>query len=64
MALVYVSRLEWLVRTTPLSASTLGIMVILALSVVVSVEADKHLLRRARLRTVRHETITGMRADR
>ena len=64
MAVVYVPQLEWLVRTTPLSASTLGIMVILALSVVVTVEVDKHLLRRARLRIGAHENSKAMRADR
>jgi P-type Ca2+ transporter type 2C len=51
MAVVYVPQLEWLVRTTPLSASTLGIMVILALSVVVTVEVDKHVLRRSNLQS-------------
>ena len=50
MAVVYLPQLEWLVRTTPLSGSTLGIILTLALSVVLTVEVDKHLLRRARLR--------------
>jgi Ca2+-transporting ATPase len=52
MAVVYVPQLEWLVRTTPLSGSTLAGILLLALSVVLTVELDKHLLRRAR-RTAR-----------
>jgi P-type Ca2+ transporter type 2C len=64
VAVVYVPQLEWLVRTTPLSGSTFAIVLLVALSVMATVEVDKHFLRRARLRTGRHETITGMRADR
>jgi Ca2+-transporting ATPase len=55
MAVVYVPQLEWLVRTTPLSGSTLGGILLLALSVVFTVEADKHLLRRVRLRSLSPE---------
>jgi Ca2+-transporting ATPase len=47
MAVLYVPQLEWLVRTTPLSARTLGVLLATALSVVVTVELDKYLLRRA-----------------
>ncbi|MBP1740002.1 MAG: ATPase, P-type (transporting), superfamily, subfamily [Deltaproteobacteria bacterium] len=49
MAVVYVPQLEWLVRTTPLSADTLSAILLLALSVVLTVEMDKLFLRRARL---------------
>jgi Ca2+-transporting ATPase len=52
MVVVYVPQLEWLVRTTPLSADTLAGILLLALSVVFTVEVDKHLVRRARLRTL------------
>lgn len=55
MAVVYVPQLEWLVRTTPLSADTLAGILLLALSVVFTVEVDKHLVRRARQRTVSPE---------
>jgi Ca2+-transporting ATPase len=48
MAVVYVPQLEWLVRATPLPGSTLAGILLLALSVVLTVELDKHLLRRAR----------------
>jgi len=51
MAVVYVPQLEWLVRTTPLPGSTLGTILLFALSVVVTVEVDKHLLRRWRMRS-------------
>lgn len=55
MAVVYVPQLEWLVRTTPLSADTLAGILLLALSVVFTVEVDKHLVRRARRRTLSPE---------
>jgi Ca2+-transporting ATPase len=48
MAVVYAPQLEWLVRTTPLSGSALAGILFLALSVVFTVEVDKHLLRRER----------------
>ena len=51
MAVVYLPQLEWLVRTTPLPGSTLGTILLFALSVVVTVEVDKHLLRRWRMRS-------------
>jgi Ca2+-transporting ATPase len=51
MAVVYVPQLEWLVQTTPLSGPALGAILLLGLSVVVTVEVDKHLLRRSRLRS-------------
>jgi Ca2+-transporting ATPase len=63
MAVVYLPQLEWLVRTTPLSAPALGAILLLGLSVVFTVEVDKHLLRRARLRTGMPENITGGRGD-
>jgi Ca2+-transporting ATPase len=48
MAVVYVPQLEWLVRTTPLSGPTLAGILLLALSVVLTVEVDKHVFRRQR----------------
>jgi P-type Ca2+ transporter type 2C len=51
MAVVYVPQLLWLVLAAPLSGTTLGTILLLALSVVVTVEVDKHLLRRSRLRS-------------
>jgi len=48
MAVVYVPQLEWLVRTTPLSGSTLAGILLLALTVVLTVEVDKHFLRKER----------------
>jgi Ca2+-transporting ATPase len=48
MAVVYVPQLEWLVRTTPLSPDILAGILLLALGVVLTVEVDKYLLRRAR----------------
>jgi Ca2+-transporting ATPase len=47
MAVLYIPQLEWLVRTTPLSAQTLGILLLTAFSVVITVEMDKYLLRGA-----------------
>ncbi len=57
MAVVYVPQLEWLVRTTPLSADTLAGILLLALSVVFTVEVDKHLLRRARQISLKPENV-------
>ncbi|MFO8091299.1 MAG: HAD-IC family P-type ATPase [Desulfatiglandaceae bacterium] len=48
MAALYIPQLSWLVGTTPLSAQTLGLLMFLALSVVVTVELDKGLLRKAK----------------
>jgi hypothetical protein len=48
MAVVYVPHLEWLVRTTPLSGWTLAGILLLALTVVLTVEVDKHIFRRER----------------
>ena len=62
MAVFYVPQLEWLMRTTPLSGPTLGAILLLALSVVLTVEVDKHFLRRSRLR-VRHEYDRRMMPD-
>jgi len=53
MVVVYVPQLEWLVRTTPLSADTLAGILLLALSVVFTVEVDKHLVRRASVVSVK-----------
>ena len=52
LPVVYLPQLEWLVLTTPLSGSNLATILLLALSVVVTVELDKHLLRRLRPRSV------------
>jgi P-type Ca2+ transporter type 2C len=49
LAVLYVPQLEWLVRTTALPGPTLGTIFLLSLSVLVTVEVDKHLLRRARV---------------
>ena len=57
MAVVYVPRLEWLVRTTPLPGSTLAGILLLTLSVVVTVEVDKHLLRRKRRISLRPQNV-------
>jgi hypothetical protein len=62
MAAVYAPQIEWLVRTTPLPDSILGAILLLALSVVLTVEVDKHLLRRARL-PIRNEDDRGMMSD-
>lgn len=50
MAAVYVPRLEWLVRTSPLFGSTLVGIFLLGFSVILTVELDKDLLRRERVR--------------
>jgi len=63
MAVVYVPQLEWLVRTTPLSGSTLGAILLLALSVVLTVEVDKHLLRKTRVQIRYYENDRGTRSD-
>jgi len=47
MAVLYVPQLEWLVRTTPLSGRTLGVLLVTAFSVALTVELDKYLVRRS-----------------
>ena len=47
MAVVYVPQLEWLVRTRPLPGSTLAGIVFIAMTVVFTVEVDKHFMRKA-----------------
>jgi Ca2+-transporting ATPase len=52
MAVLYMPQLEWLVRTEPLSGQALGVLLVTAFSVVITVELDKYLLRGASRRVL------------
>jgi P-type Ca2+ transporter type 2C len=46
IAALYIPQLSWLVRTTPLSGQTLASLLFLALSVIITVELDKIMIRK------------------